>query len=304
MANQRQIGETYNYMDEIFRMSFGENADITGAMYNGDFSKSLEQAQSEKHKYILNALNVQESSTLLDIGCGWGPLLMKAKERKANGIGLTLSTKQADSCKAHELQVYVKDWKEISSDPTVEKFEAIASVGSFEHFCSIEEYLANQQEDIYKKFFKFCYDRLQSGGRLFLQTMMWGRNAPSYEEISLKAKWGSNEYLVAVLEKFYPGSWLPYGQEQIVKIAAPYFKVVSLNNGRKDYIQTMNEWNKRLNSPSFKKLIKVFSLIPYFLKDKSFRYKIESLIFLKGYNRECFIREIMDHQRIVFERLS
>jgi cyclopropane-fatty-acyl-phospholipid synthase len=72
VADQRQIGETYNYMDDIFRMSFGENADITCAMYNGDFSKSLEQAQFDKHEYILDALNVGESSTLLDIGCGWG----------------------------------------------------------------------------------------------------------------------------------------------------------------------------------------------------------------------------------------
>lgn len=304
MANQRQICETYNYMDEIFRMTFGENADITCAMYNGDFSKSLEQAQFDKHEYILNALNVRENSTLLDIGCGWGPLLRKVKERKANGIGLTLSTKQADSCKTQGFQVYVKDWKEISTDSEFKKFDAIASVGSFEHFCSIEEYLTERQEEIYKKFFQFCHDRLPHGGRLYLQTMMWGKNAPSYRDISLKAEWGSNEYIIAVLEKFYPGSWLPYGEGQIVKIAAPYFKVVLLNNGRKDYIETMNEWSKKINKFSFNKLMKVLSLLPDFIKDKDFRYKIESLIFLGGYNKECFVREVMDHQRIVFERLS
>ncbi|NES20765.1 MAG: methyltransferase domain-containing protein [Symploca sp. SIO3E6] len=304
MADQQQICETYNYMDDIFRLSFGENADITCAMYNGDFAKSLEQAQSEKHEYILNALNVREGSTLLDIGCGWGPLLSKAKERKADGIGLTLSTKQAESCKAHQLQVYIKNWKAINSDPTFAKFDAIASVGSFEHFCSIDEYLANQQDEIYQDFFEFCYNRLPPGGRLFLQTMMWGRNAPSYEEISLKAKWGSSKYLLAVLEKFYPGSWLPDGKEQIVKIAAPYFRLISSNNGRKDYIQTMDEWSKRLYRPSLQKLVKVFSLVPDLLKNKDFRYKVESLIFLGGYNKECFIREVMDHERIVFERLS
>ena len=303
MADQAQICDTYNYMDDIFRMSFGENADITCAMYNGDFSKSLEQAQAEKHDYILDALNVKENSTLLDIGCGWGPLLTKAKERNADGIGLTLSTKQAESCKTHQLQVYIKDWKEINSDPMFEKFDAISSVGSFEHFCSIDEYLANQQEKIYTDFFEFCHSRLPSGGRLFLQTMMWGKNAPRYEDMSLKAKWGSSEYLIAVLEKFYPGSWLPYGQEQIVKVAAPYFKVISFNNGRKDYIQTMNEWSKRLYRPTFEKLVKAFSMLPNVLTDKDFRYKIESLIFLGGYNRECFVREVMDHERIVFERL-
>jgi len=48
MATQKEIDSTYNYMDEIFRLTFGEMADITGAMYNGDFSKTLEQAQKKQ----------------------------------------------------------------------------------------------------------------------------------------------------------------------------------------------------------------------------------------------------------------
>ena len=51
MATQTEIADTYDYMDEIFRLSLGESADITGAMYNGDFSLTLEQAQKQKHEY-------------------------------------------------------------------------------------------------------------------------------------------------------------------------------------------------------------------------------------------------------------
>jgi cyclopropane-fatty-acyl-phospholipid synthase len=56
MANQQEIEETYNFMDEIFRLSFGENADLTCAMYNGNFSKTLAQAQRDKHDYILDGI--------------------------------------------------------------------------------------------------------------------------------------------------------------------------------------------------------------------------------------------------------
>jgi hypothetical protein len=48
MATREEIEETYDFMDEIFRLNFGENADLTCAMYNGDFSKTLAQEQAER----------------------------------------------------------------------------------------------------------------------------------------------------------------------------------------------------------------------------------------------------------------
>jgi len=81
MATQKEINSTYNYMDEIFRLTFGEMADISGAMYNGNFSKTLQQAQKNKHKYIMDGLDITKDSRVLDIGCGWGPILNALKER-------------------------------------------------------------------------------------------------------------------------------------------------------------------------------------------------------------------------------
>ena len=57
MATQQDIEATYDYMDEIFRLTFGDHGDITCALYNGDFSKTLEQAQHDKHDYILQSLH-------------------------------------------------------------------------------------------------------------------------------------------------------------------------------------------------------------------------------------------------------
>jgi cyclopropane-fatty-acyl-phospholipid synthase len=41
MATQQEMEATYNYMDEIFRLSLGETGDLSCAMYKGDFSKTL-----------------------------------------------------------------------------------------------------------------------------------------------------------------------------------------------------------------------------------------------------------------------
>ena len=298
MATRQEMEATYNYMDEIFRLSLGETGDLTCAMYNGDFSKSLAQAQRDKHDSVIDVLNFHAGFRMLDIGCGWGPMLKAAKERGGHGIGLTLSTKQAEACRRNGLEAYVRDWKDISVE-TLGKFDGVVSIGAFEHFCSVEEYLAGKQEQIYRDFFKLCHELLPEGGRLYLQTMMWGKNAPEYKDISLNASKSSNEYILAVLGRFFPGSWLPSGEEQLIRVAEPYLRVVSLNNGRRDYIETLRQWGT-IWKPSIPKVIAALKLLPYLVRDKDFRYRLETL--RHGYNRECFIRELMDHQRIVFER--
>ena len=299
MATRKQIEATYNYMDEMFRLTYGEHGDCSGAMYDGDFSLTLEQAQKRKHDYILDNLKVGPGKRLLDVGCGWGPVLNAARQCGVEGIGVTLSTKQMEACRRNGLEVYLKDWRELTPE-TFGLFDGVVSIGSFEHFCSEEEFAAGQQEDVYRKFTRLCAAVLPPGGRLYLQTMMWGKNAPAPQEISVKARKGGNAYVVAVLKKFYPGSWLPSGMDQIVRCAEPDLKLISAKNGRLDYIETMNQWGRTWQF-SAKKAIPVMKSLRYFLIDPDFRYKLETLV--RNYNQECFKREIMDHQRMVFEKV-
>ena len=308
MANQQEIEETYNYMDEVIRFSFGENADITCALYNGDFSKSLRQAQKDKHDYILDGIHFKPGSRVLDIGCGWGPMLKAVKERGGHAIGLTLATKQVEACTRDGLEAHLMDWKDMSVD-TFGTFDGVVSVGAFEHFCSVEEYVAGTQDQVYDHFFHLCHELLPAGGRLYLQTMMWGKNAPPYSSISQEAEKGSNEYIIALLGKFFPGSWLPFGEEHILRVAEPYFELISDNNGRLDYIETMEQWGRLWNFTlsnfkypnfSFPKMLAVAKLVPRFLTDEDFRSRMELL--REGYDKECFKRELLDHQRMIFQK--
>ncbi|HYT45844.1 MAG TPA: class I SAM-dependent methyltransferase [Methylomirabilota bacterium] len=277
MAKQQDIEETYNFIDEIFCLSFGENADLTCAWYNGDFSKNLVQAQEDKHDFIISAINFKTGSRVLDIGCGLGSILKAVKERGGHAIGLTLSRKQVEVCRRSGLEAYLKDWKEVSV-ATFGSFDGIVSVGAFEHFCSVEDYLAGKQDQIYDHFFRLCYELLPAGGRLYLQTMMWGKNAPDYSRFSLKAKKGSNEYMLAVGEKFFPGSWLSFGEEHILRMAKPYFELISDNNGRLDYIETAEQWHDELWKFSFPKLFVVARLLLRFLIRKTSAIKLNFFV--------------------------
>src|SRR4051794_26157721 len=124
MADRRDLEFTYSLIDRIFRLSLGELADFSGAKYDGDFSMTLEEAQRRKHDYVAEQIGIGPGRRMLDLGCGWGPLLAYARERGANGVGVTLSSAQAEACRRHGLDVRIQDARTVDSDRFGE-FEAI-----------------------------------------------------------------------------------------------------------------------------------------------------------------------------------
>src|SRR5215210_3482677 len=109
MADRADLEFTYSLIDRIFRLSLGELADFSGAKYDGDFSISLEAAQRRKHEYVATAIGIEPGRRVLDLGCGWGPLLHFIRRRGADGVGVTLSKAQADDCRRHGLAVHIQD---------------------------------------------------------------------------------------------------------------------------------------------------------------------------------------------------
>lgn len=312
MATLKDIAYTYDDLDELWPLILDNPyADITCAYYNGDYSKSLAQAQQEKHAWIFETVDFKPGDRLIDIGCGWGPMLNAVRERDGQGVGLTLSPKQAEACRQHGLEVYLLDWKEL--DPAqFGKFKTVVSLGAFEHFCSIEEFSAGQQEKVYNDFFNLCYDLLADGSFLYLQTMTWGKflpwgnPRPTFQEFeekyaTVKAPKFSDEWILGYLKAFFPGSWLPDSQEQIVRVAAPYFELVKASDGRLDYVQTITAWLKAWYAPQPGKTWAKLKLLPNFiLGGRRYRQKMKSIE--EKAAREVFIRHIFGHRRLFFKK--
>ncbi len=300
MANKNDLDFTYTKIDEIFRLSVGEMADYSGSMFNGDFSMSIEDAQKNKHKFIADSLGIKNNSKVLDMACGWGPFLNYIKGRGAKGIGVTLSSGQAAACVKNGLDVYVKDCRTIVPED-FGVFDAVTCIGGLEHFCSIEEYKAGKQDEVYTNFFKKLKDLLPTGGRFYMQTMVFSKNMMPLEEVSVDAPKDSPSYAMALMVKQFPGSWLPYGEGQVVKNAAPYFKLISKSSGRLDYIETIKRWRKMFRKFHWKKYLLYASLVPKIIFDKEFRHQVE--VFKVSPNKICFENETMDHFRLVFEKI-
>ncbi len=298
MADRDDINFTYSLTDKVFRQSMGELADFSGAKYDGDFSISLAEAQRRKHEYVAEQIGIEPGSRILDLGCGWGALLAFIRDRGGAGMGVTLSTTQQAACHRHGLDVHLFDARRLDRD-SFGPFDAVASLGAFEHFCSVEDYRAGRQEEIYRDLFERVAAVLPERGRFYLQTMIFGRNMISVDDVDVRAPRDSDAWYLALLQRQFPGSWLPLDQDQIVRCAAPAFRVVSSSDGRLDYIETITQWNKRVGARSLRKTLLKLQLVPRWLTSADFRLAFTSGV---SANKVCFERELLDHRRLVFER--
>ena len=141
---------------------------------------------------------------------------------------------------------------------------------------------------------------LPAGGRLYLQTMVFGRNMIPVEEVDIDAPRDSDAWHLALMERQFPGSCLPFGPEQIVAAAAPQLPrswratAAGSTTSRRS---ASGAGGSRSASPR-KTLIKL-RLVPRWLTSADFRLAFTSGV---SANSVCFERELLDHYRLVFER--
>jgi cyclopropane-fatty-acyl-phospholipid synthase len=303
MADRAELEFAYSTIDRIIRLSLGELADYSGAKYDGDFALSLGAAQRRKYDYVAEQVGIGPGRRVLDLGCGWGPLLDFIGARSAAGVGVTLSSAQAASCRRHGLDVHLHDARRVTRE-SFGQFDAVTSLDAFEQFCSLEDYRAGRQADVYRDFFTRIATVLPAGGRFYLQAAVFGGNMIPEERIDLDELLGlppvnSDAWCIALVGRQFPGAWLPFGQEQIVRAAEPHFRLISGESGRLDYIETIAQWNARIGARSLRKALFKLALLPRWLTSRDFRLAFTSGV---SAHKICLERELMDHRRLVFEK--
>jgi cyclopropane-fatty-acyl-phospholipid synthase len=133
------IGHHYDVGNDFYRLVLGPTMTYSCARFaQPDFT--LEDAQTAKHDLICRKLGLHEhpGARLLDVGCGWGSMVIHAAVHyDARAVGITISKAQAALARQRVSEAGVADRVEIRlldyRDLRGERFDAISSVGMSEH---------------------------------------------------------------------------------------------------------------------------------------------------------------------------
>ncbi len=184
---------------------------------------SLEQAQLNKYEHICRKLLLKPNESLLDIGCGWGGMLIYAAQKYGiTGVGNTLSQNQYEYANRiikelglHDrIKILYQDYRQLSG-----KFDKVVSIGMFEHV----------GKKFIPIFIRKVSDLLKPGGLGLLHTI--GKDTPSAGD-----PWTYN-YI-------FPGAYLPTLHEIICGMGKTGFSVLDVENLRLHYAKTLEKWSE------------------------------------------------------------
>ncbi|MDP2368223.1 class I SAM-dependent methyltransferase [Rhodoferax sp.] len=135
----RSIGHHYDVSNDFYRLWLDEQM-VYSCAYFPTRNESLDEAQSAKLDHILAKIMLKPGERLLDIGCGWGALAIRAAQKfGAHAVGVTLSKNQHElACErvrqaglSELVEIRLQDYRDV--DPRDGLFDKITSVGMFEH---------------------------------------------------------------------------------------------------------------------------------------------------------------------------
>ena len=202
---------------------------------------SLDDAQEAKLDHICRKLRLTPGETLLDVGCGWGGLIMHAAERfGVRAVGITLSYEQAAFARerieerglSSQCSVEIRDYRHLSPN---QEFDKISSVGMVEH-------VGVARLPVY---FEHLYSYLRPGGLLLNHGIV---HAPNHNKPRLRDKlferiWGNNEFINRYV---FPDGELPELSQVIATAEAAGFETRDAEALREHYTLTLRHWVSRL----------------------------------------------------------
>lgn len=218
----------YDVSNDFYKLWLDENMVYSGSYFENR-KQPLAESQQNKLDYICKKLRLQPGERMLDIGCGFGSLVIHAAQHyNVEALGVTLSKEQKAYADARikklgiedRCRVEIQDYREI---PELYKFDKISSVEMLHHI----------GEENFNVFFKKIYKLLKDTGAFFLLAIT-NREGIKYHSPKFSEKYFMPDYKLVPLHKT-----LKYAEEN-------NWEVFDVENLREHYELTAKQWLKNL----------------------------------------------------------
>ena len=225
------IHHHYDVSNRFYSWVLGPSMAYTCAVFP-DWDASLETAQEEKFDLVCRKLGLEPGMRLLDVGCGWGGMVMHAvKHYGVTAIGVTLSEQQAqwgqDTIDAAGLgevaQIRFSDYRDVPESG----FDAVSSIGLTEHIGR-----AN-----YPSYFAFLYGKLRPEGRLLNHTITRPNDG-----------WQSHFKKSFINRYVFPDGELSGPSQVMTAMNTAGFEIRHEENLREHYAMTLKYWCENLEA--------------------------------------------------------
>ena len=225
------IAHHYDVSNGFYRLVLGPSLTYSCAVF-ADPAATLEEAQEAKHELVARKLGLGEGMRLLDVGCGWGSMLVHAAERHGvSGVGITNSRRQAELARERvraaglgdRIEIHLADYRDVSDGP----YDAVSSIGMVEHVghAQLELYLAR------------LHALLRPEGRLLIQ----GIGRPPRRRRLLPRRTFVNRYV-------FPDGDLQEVGTVVSRMQAAGLELRHVESLREHYALTLRHWVGNLES--------------------------------------------------------
>ena len=225
--SQKNIHAHYDLGNTFYRLWLDDTMNYSAAIFNGDLTQPMAQAQATKVRRALTEAGVKAGDRVLEIGCGWGALAeMGCTEFDASVTGVTLSTEQLAYARdrmtrlgaADRADLRLQDYRDIDDAP----FDAI---------CSVEMVEAVGQA-YWPTYFASLAKLLKPGGKACVQSIV-------IDDALFDRYVHSTDF---IQQYIFPGGCLPCPREFRAQAAAAGLEVVNEYAFGHDYAETLKRW--------------------------------------------------------------
>lgn len=242
---------TQRAYEQLFDVLCGQTGiwpDYTEGYYpRGD--EPYEEAKIGQFDQILDKLGCVAGTRLLDLGCGNGRLLLRARERGCEVTGITVSREQARRCREQGLEVILCSFDEVRERLPKAGFDAVVLNGSAEHFVNEQDMIDGRDELIRRDLFASLAYLLGPGGRIFA-TCIHLRHPTDFSEVAkhpLRHSIGSYYFYCSSLVRIFSGAYPTLGTYERLAAEAG-LRTIFVRDATRDYYLTSKHWSRRLQA--------------------------------------------------------